>query len=146
MTPAPGPSPVRGDRVRLLQVVWNLLSNAIKFTPPGGEIDIRVEREGSAARLSVTDTGAGISADFVPHVFELYRQANEKSGRQPGLGIGLSIVAQIVKLHGGFVRVASPGTGLGSTFIVTLPLLLVSSSSEKSGRRSGGSRRKGRKS
>jgi len=140
------PAPIRGDRVRLLQVTWNLLSNAIKFTPPGGAIDVRLEREGNDARLSVSDTGSGIDADFVPHVFELYRQADEKSGRQPGLGIGLSIVAQIVKLHGGFVRVASPGTGLGSTFIVTLPLLLVSSSSEKSGRRSGGSRRKGRKS
>ena len=141
------PAPLRGDRVRLLQVAWNLLSNAIKFNSPGGAIDVRLEREGNDARLSVTDTGSGIDADFAPHVFELYRQANETSGRQPGLGIGLSIVAQIVRLHGGSVRVASPGTGLGSTFIVTLPLLLaVLPRSEKSGRRSGASRRKAPKS
>jgi two-component system CheB/CheR fusion protein len=140
------PALVRGDRVRLLQVTWNLLSNAIKFTPPGGAIDVRLEREGNFARLSVIDTGTGITSDFVPHVFELYRQANETSGHLPGLGIGLSIVAQIVKLHGGSVRATSPGTGLGSTFIVTLPLLIVPvlSSPAKSGRRSGDSRRKAR--
>ena len=104
---------------------------------------MRLEREGNDARLSVIDTGAGITAEFVPYVFELYRQAKETSGHMPGLGIGLSIVAQIVKLHGGTVRVASPGTGLGSTFIVTLPLLLpVPSSPPKSGRRTGESRRK----
>jgi signal transduction histidine kinase len=116
------PAPLRGDHVRLLQVVWNLLSNAIKFTPPGGEIDVRLEADGSNARLSVIDTGAGISADFLPHVFELYRQAEATATHLPGLGIGLSIVANIVKLHGGTVRVESPGVGLGSTFIVTLPL------------------------
>jgi len=115
-------APVLGDRVRLLQVVWNLLSNAIKFTPPGGAIDVRLEREGNDARLSVVDTGSGISADFVPHVFELYRQADAKSGHLPGLGIGLSIVAQIVKLHEGTVRVSSPGLDKGATFVVTLPL------------------------
>ena len=116
------PAPLRGDRVRLLQVVWNLLSNAIKFTEPGGEIDVRLERFGNDARLSVTDTGAGISADFAPHVFDLYRQADGTSSHIPGLGIGLSIVAQIQKLHGGTVRVESAGLGHGSTFIVTLPL------------------------
>jgi signal transduction histidine kinase len=117
------PAPVRGDRVRLLQVIWNLLSNAIKFTPNGGAIDIRLNREGNHAQLSVIDTGAGMSSDFLPHVFELYRQADEATGRLPGLGIGLAIVAQIVKVHGGQVRVASPGLGLGSTFVVTLPLV-----------------------
>jgi two-component system CheB/CheR fusion protein len=116
------PAPLRGDRVRLLQVVWNLLSNAIKFTDPGGAIDVRLEKFGLEARLSVTDTGTGISADFAPHVFDLYRQAEGMSGHLPGLGIGLSIVAQIVKLHGGTVRVESPGLGYGSTFIVTLPM------------------------
>jgi two-component system CheB/CheR fusion protein len=116
------PAALRGDRVRLLQVVWNLLSNAIKFTDPGGAIDVRLEKFGLEARLSVTDTGSGISADFAPHVFELYRQAEGMSGHLPGLGIGLSIVAQIVKLHGGTVRVESPGLGHGSTFIVTLPM------------------------
>ncbi len=115
------PAPLRGDRVRLLQVVWNLLSNAVKFTPPGGEIGVRLVRHGNDARLSVIDTGAGISADFAPHVFELYRQADRTAIHVPGLGIGLSIVAQIVKLHGGTVRVDSPGLGLGSTFTVALP-------------------------
>lgn len=116
-------APLSGDRVRLLQVVWNLLSNAIKFTPPEGEIGVRLERDGDNARLCVIDTGAGISADFAPHVFDLYRQADATGTHRPGLGIGLSIVAQIVKLHGGTVSVESPGLGLGSTFIVTLPLL-----------------------
>jgi two-component system CheB/CheR fusion protein len=139
------PAPLHGDHVRLLQVVWNLLSNAIKFTASGGEIDVRLERDGNDARLSVTDTGAGISAEFAPHVFELYRQAKDAGGHRPGLGIGLSIVAQIVKLHGGTVRVESPGAGHGSTFIVKLPLGVAApvdgASSTKSGRRSGKPRR-----
>jgi signal transduction histidine kinase len=138
-------APLRGDRVRLLQVVWNLLSNAIKFTPPGGEIDIRLEREGNDAYLSVIDTGAGISADFAPHVFELYRQAEGTARHLPGLGIGLAIVAQIVKLHGGSVRVQSPGLGLGSTFTVMLPLHAPAKGESPigSGRRSGRPRRAG---
>jgi two-component system, chemotaxis family, CheB/CheR fusion protein len=118
------PAPVNGDNVRLLQVVWNLLSNAIKFTQTGGEIDILLERDGDHALLSVMDNGTGISAEFLPHVFELYRQAEVGTLRMPGLGIGLSIVAQIVKVHGGSVRVESPGLGRGSTFIVALPLRL----------------------
>ena len=116
------PAPVVGDPIRVLQVVWNLLSNAIKFTPAGGAIDLRLERDGEQARLCVTDNGVGISADFAPYVFDLYRQADESSRSTLGLGIGLSIVAQIVKLHGGAVRVHSAGLGHGSTFIVTLPL------------------------
>jgi two-component system CheB/CheR fusion protein len=133
---------LRGDRVRLLQVVWNLLSNAIKFTPPGGAIDVRLERDGNEARLSVRDTGIGLSADFTPHVFELYRQAASTALHMPGLGLGLSIVAQIVKLHGGTVRAESPGIGRGSTFIVTLPLLLPAPArTGRSGRRSGRTRR-----
>ncbi|HVR39552.1 MAG TPA: ATP-binding protein, partial [Thermoanaerobaculia bacterium] len=138
-------APLSGDRVRLLQVVWNLLSNAIKFTPAGGEIDVVLERYGNDARLSVIDTGSGISAEFAPHVFELYRQAADgTASHQPGLGIGLSIVAQIVRLHGGTVRVESPGLGHGSTFIVTLPLLSTqdeAASVSQIGRRSGTSRR-----
>jgi two-component system CheB/CheR fusion protein len=139
------PAPLRGDRVRLLQVVWNLLSNAIKFTPPGGEIDVRLERDGNDARLSVIDSGAGIGAEFLPHVFELYRQESGAATHMPGLGIGLSIVAQIVKLHGGTVRVESAGVGHGSVFVVTLPLLVSipddAESSKRSGRRSGKMRR-----
>jgi two-component system CheB/CheR fusion protein len=128
------PAPLRGDRVRLLQVVWNLLSNAIKFTPVGGTIDVRLERVDNEAQLSVADNGAGISAEFLPHVFELYRQAQQTDSHRPGLGIGLAIVAQVVKLHGGTVCVESPGLGHGSTFTVTLPLAM-------SGRRAGKSRR-----
>jgi two-component system CheB/CheR fusion protein len=139
------PAPLRGDRVRLLQVIWNLLSNAIKFTQPGGEIDITLERDGNEARLSVSDTGIGISPDFAPHVFELYRQAEQTPGHRPGLGIGLSIVARIVNLHGGSVRVESPGLGRGSTFTVTIPLLMPmpedGAGSTRSPRRSERSRR-----
>lgn len=143
------PSPLNGDGVRLLQVAWNLLSNAIKFTQSGGEIVVKLDREGDNARLSVSDTGIGISADFAPHVFELYGQANgSSSGGQQGLGIGLFIVSQIVKLHGGTVRGESPGLGLGATFIVTLPLSSDSPPPEPakkagSDRRSGDSRRSG---
>jgi signal transduction histidine kinase len=128
------PAPMSGDRVRLLQVIWNLLSNAIKFTPIGGTIDVRLERVGNDARLSVADNGAGISAEFLPRVFELYQQAHQAERHMPGLGIGLAIVAQVVKLHGGTARVESPGLDQGSTFIVTLPL-------HASGRRVGKSRR-----
>lgn len=139
------PASMRGDRVRLLQVVWNLLSNAIKFTPAGGAIIVRLERDGNDARLSVIDDGAGISAHFLPHVFELYRQADATGGHLPGLGIGLSIVSQIVRLHGGSVRVESPGLGRGSTFTVMLPLpdsmLSENAGSSRHGRRSGTSRR-----
>lgn len=135
------PAPLNGDRVRLLQVAWNLLSNAIKFTPSGGRIDVVLERSGHDARLSVADTGLGISADFIPHVFELYRQA-EAYTRTPGLGIGLSIVAQIVQAHGGTARVESAGLGHGSTFIVTLPLdEQLADVVSREGRRSGESRR-----
>ncbi|HEX2835367.1 MAG TPA: CheR family methyltransferase [Thermoanaerobaculia bacterium] len=139
------PAPLHGDGVRLLQVAWNLLSNAIKFTPAGGEIVVKLDREGDDARLSVSDTGSGISPDFAPHVFELYRQAIGSSERQQGLGIGLFIVSQIVKLHGGTVRCESPGLGLGSTFIVTLPLSPIPPPGPAKGngldRRSGDSRR-----
>jgi two-component system CheB/CheR fusion protein len=134
-------APVVGDSVRLLQVVWNLMSNAIKFTPPQGSIEVRLEREGNEARLSVRDTGAGISSEFLPHVFELFRQS-EDVGHTPGLGIGLAIVSQIVSLHGGTVRAESTGLGEGAMFTVTLPLVLpeskqvVTGSIVKSGRRS----------
>lgn len=113
---------VRGDRVRLLQVIWNLLSNAIKFTPPGGAIHLRLERDVDQVRLMVADSGVGIHADFLPHVFELYRQSETAAGNLPGLGIGLSIASHIVQLHGGTIRAESEGEGRGATFTVTLPL------------------------
>ncbi len=134
-------APVLGDRVRLLQVVWNLLSNAIKFTPVGGRIEVRLRREGDDACLTVSDNGEGITAEFAPHVFELYRQG-EGDGHRLGLGIGLAIVAQVVALHGGSVEVESPGPGHGSTFTVTLPLAGDAIASvPPSGRRSGKARR-----
>ncbi len=138
------PAPVVADSVRLLQVLWNLLSNAIKFTPSNGKITIVLDREGNEARLSVRDTGAGISSEFLPHVFELFRQADQEGDHSPGLGIGLAIVSQIVALHGGTVNAESPGEGLGSTFTVTLPLALPTGETDidtKSGRRQPGSRR-----
>ena len=136
--------PLSGDAVRLLQVVWNLLSNAIKFTPHGGRIDVRLDRHGADARLCVIDTGGGISTDFLPHVFELYRQGAPAANQLPGLGIGLAIVAQIVKLHGGTVRAESAGLGLGATFIVTMPLRMVPEETNP-GRRTGGARRADRR-
>jgi signal transduction histidine kinase len=136
------PAIVVGDSVRLLQIVWNLLTNAIKFTPADGSIQIRLLRQENEACLQVQDTGAGISSDFVPHVFELFRQGDAEGQHSPGLGIGLAIVAQIANLHGGTVRAESPGLGRGSTFTLTLPLVLpeakqvASGTTVRSGRRS----------
>jgi hydrogenase large subunit len=114
---------VSGDPNRLQQIVWNLLSNAIKFTPAAGRVAIRLERAGLHARITVTDTGQGLNPDFLPHVFERFRQADSSSTRaHGGLGLGLAIVRQLVELHGGTVGVASPGLGKGATFGVNLPL------------------------
>jgi two-component system, chemotaxis family, CheB/CheR fusion protein len=113
---------VSGDPDRLQQVFWNLLSNAIKFTPDEGRVTIKLERTGSFTQIQVSDTGQGISADFLPHVFERFRQANSSSTRAQG-GLGLSIVYHLVELHGGTVWAESPGIGQGATFLVQLPLL-----------------------
>jgi CheY-like chemotaxis protein len=113
-----------GDARRLQQVVWNLLLNAVKFTPIGGEVRARLERAGPHARVTVTDTGAGIRPDFLPFVFDRFRQGDQSTTRvHGGLGLGLSIVRHLVELHGGMVRVESEGEGHGSTFVVELPLL-----------------------
>jgi len=116
---------VQGDPERLRQVVENLLSNALKFTPEGGIVSIVLARaEPGIARLSVADTGAGIAPDFLPHVFERFRQADGASARaQPGLGLGLAIVRFVVEALGGSVRVQSPGLGKGATFTVDLPVV-----------------------
>jgi PAS domain S-box-containing protein len=117
-------SVVSGDPTRLLQVVSNLLTNAVKFTPAGGWIEVRLERRDGLARLSVADDGQGISAEFLPHVFERFRQADGSTTRAyGGLGLGLAIVRHLVDLHGGTVQVASPGAGRGSTFTVEIPLM-----------------------
>ena len=114
------------DGTRLQQIVWNLLTNAIKFSPDGGSIDVRIRRAGAAIELTVTDVGRGISRDFLPHVFESFRQADgSTTRRQGGLGLGLSIVRHLVEAHGGSVRASSPGEGRGSVFTVRLPIVAV---------------------
>jgi PAS domain S-box-containing protein len=114
---------IPGDPVRLQQVVWNLLSNAIKFTPRGGRVQIRSERVNSHLEIVVSDTGQGISPDFLPHVFDRFRQADQKTSRSHGgMGLGLAIVRHLVEMHGGTVRAMSEGEGHGSTFTVMLPI------------------------
>jgi PAS domain S-box-containing protein len=118
-----GPISIPGDPVRLQQVVWNLLSNAIKFTPRGGRVQIRSERINSHLEIVVSDTGQGISADFLPYVFDRFRQADQKTSRQHGgMGLGLAIVRHLVELHGGTVRAKSEGEGKGASFAVMLPI------------------------
>lgn len=123
----PAAGEIRGDQGRLQQIFWNLLSNAVKFTSSGGRVKITLARVDSDLELEVTDTGEGISADFLPHVFDRFRQADgTTTRRQGGLGLGLAIVKQLVELHGGRVRAESGGRGLGSTFTVSLPLAAAS--------------------
>ena len=118
-----GPISIPGDPVRLQQVVWNLLSNAIKFTPRGGRVQIRSERVNSHLEIVVSDTGQGISPEFLPHVFDRFRQADQKTSRQHGgMGLGLAIVRHLVELHGGMVSASSEGEGKGATFTVMLPI------------------------
>ena len=117
---------VSGDPDRLRQVVWNLLSNAVKFTPKEGRIQVRLERVNSSVEIIVSDTGIGIRPDFLPHIFERFRQADSAAGREhSGLGLGLAIVRNLVELHGGTVYATSGGEGQGSTFRVRLPLRIV---------------------
>ncbi|MET0406712.1 MAG: PAS domain-containing protein [Cystobacter sp.] len=120
---AAGTAVLVGDPGRLQQVCWNLLVNAVKFTPAGGQVRVRVERSEHAVSLRVTDTGKGIRADFLPHLFERFWQADGSATREHGgLGLGLAIVHHLVGLHGGSVRAESAGEGRGSTFLVTLPV------------------------
>lgn len=126
------PHPITGDPGRLQQVVWNLLSNAIKFTPKGGIVLVSLEKVNSQIELTVSDTGQGIKAEFLPYTFDRFRQADASTTRQfGGLGLGLSIVKQLVELHGGTVKAASPGEGQGATFTVVLPLARLESDSEE---------------
>ena len=122
----PVAGPVKGDPARLQQVVWNLLANAVKFTPKGGRVQVVLERVNSHLEVVVSDTGAGIRPEFLPHVFDRFRQADASSTRQyGGLGLGLSIVKHLTELHGGSVRAKSPGEGMGATFTVMLPLMVM---------------------
>ncbi|HET6977724.1 MAG TPA: ATP-binding protein [Pyrinomonadaceae bacterium] len=118
---------VMGEAVRLQQVVWNLLSNSVKFTPNNGRVEVELKAEGANLKLTVSDTGEGIDAEFLPHMFERFRQADTSSKRvHGGLGLGLSIVSSLVTMHGGEVHAASEGKGKGATFTVTLPLMGIS--------------------
>ncbi|MBD2414984.1 hybrid sensor histidine kinase/response regulator [Nostoc calcicola FACHB-389] len=114
-------STISGDINRLLQVLGNLLTNAIKFTPSEGKVEVRLFRNGSQAQITVSDTGMGISPEFVPYVFERYHQGNS-THKQSGLGLGLAIARHLVELHGGSIQVTSPGVGQGATFTIKLPL------------------------
>jgi two-component system CheB/CheR fusion protein len=114
---------VEGDPVRLAQIAWNLLNNAVKFTPAQGRINVSLTRAGGEAYLAVKDTGQGITPEFVPHVFEIFRQADASSSRRhEGMGIGLALVKQLAELHDGRVSAESPGSGQGATFSVWIPL------------------------
>ncbi len=120
----PDVAEVLGDSTRLQQVVWNLLSNAVKFTPKGGKVEVRLEQADGYAQIVVSDTGKGISADFLPFVFDYFRQADSTSTRNfGGLGLGLAIVRNIIEMHGGIVKADSQGEGKGAIFTVSLPLL-----------------------
>lgn len=122
----PGASLVTGDPNRLQQIVWNLLSNAIKFTPRGSEVIARVEQSGSFVRLSVRDTGKGIAPEFLPYVFEPFRQAESVTTRtHGGLGLGLAIVKRLVEMHGGNLSAHSEGEGKGAVFTIELPVRAV---------------------
>lgn len=119
----PDPALVLGDPARLQQAVWNLLANAVKFTPQGGRIDVSLEGQNGNVQLSVADSGIGIRSEFLPRVFERFRQADSTQSRKhSGLGLGLSIVRHVVEMHGGSVRAESPGEGRGATFTLTLPV------------------------
>jgi hypothetical protein len=123
---------VSGDPARLQQVFWNLLSNAVKFTPKGGKVQVLLQRVNSHIEFSVTDTGIGIPAAFLPHVFERFSQRDGSTHREyGGLGLGLAIAKQLVDLHGGTIRAKSMGEGQGATFVVTLPLIIIAKEAER---------------
>ncbi|WP_088891260.1 PAS domain S-box protein [Leptolyngbya ohadii] len=123
-TLAPDVGQIWGDSTRLQQVVWNLLSNAVKFTSPGGQVNIRLEHVDSFAQITVSDTGQGIAPEFLPYVFDYFRQADGATTRKfGGLGLGLAIVRHLVELHGGTVKADSLGERQGATFTIRLPLL-----------------------
>jgi PAS domain S-box-containing protein len=133
---------ISGDPIRLQQVFWNLLKNAIKFTPKDGEVQVLLKRVNSHVEVSVIDTGEGIAPEFLPYVFDRFRQGDASTTRRHGgLGLGLAIVKQLVELHGGTVCAKSGGIGQGATFVVRLPLLAVHSEPEKERRHPGAARR-----
>jgi signal transduction histidine kinase len=121
-----GTGTVLGDAARLQQIIWNLVSNAVKFTPKGGEVKVNIHRTDTCVEITIEDNGQGISKDFLPQVFDRFRQADASIARtQGGLGLGLAIVRHLVELHGGTIEAFSPGPGLGSTFVVRIPFAPV---------------------
>ncbi|HYV10337.1 MAG TPA: ATP-binding protein [Pyrinomonadaceae bacterium] len=127
----PSAGPIAGDADRLQQIVWNLLTNAVKFTPKGGRVQVKVQRIESHVEIVVSDSGVGINKEFLPYVFDRFRQADASTTRiHGGLGLGLSIVHQLVALHGGSASVQSEGEGKGATFTITLPFVGVISQKE----------------
>jgi signal transduction histidine kinase len=128
--------PILGDEARVRQVVWNLLSNAVKFTPHDGRIEVTLRHVDEEAEITVTDSGQGIAPDFLPHVFDRFRQGADHLTRSAGgLGLGLAIVQHLVELHGGTVSAHSPGEGKGTTFRVRLPARRHHDASQDEGRR-----------
>lgn len=122
----PGAAPVSGDPDRLQQIVWNLVANAVKFTPKKGRVQVRLERVNSHVEITVSDTGIGIKADFLPHIFERFRQAESGASREhSGLGLGLGIARHLVELHGGTIHATSAGEGKGAIFQVRLPIMIA---------------------
>jgi len=131
----PQAGPVWGDPARLQQIVWNLISNAIKFTPKEGRVRVTLERVNSHVEIAISDTGEGIKAEFLPYVFERFRQADSApSRRHGGLGLGLAIVKHLAELHGGTVQAQSPGEGKGATFRIALPLTPIHQEDESRSR------------
>lgn len=127
--------PVTGDPARLQQVIWNILSNALKFTDKGWRVQVVLERSNSHVDLSVSDTGHGISPEFLPHVFDRLSQAQSLPTRKyTGMGLGLAIVKSLTELHGGTVRVKSAGLGQGSTFVISLPVSILHAKPDSRGR------------
>lgn len=125
---APGTGAIDGDGARIQQIVWNLLSNAIKFTPRGGHVSVALTEDGAFVQLSVSDTGVGIDPEFLPHVFERFRQADSSTTRpHTGVGLGLAITRHLAELHGGSVEAHSEGLNRGARFIVRLPAKAASS-------------------
>ena len=118
---------VSGDSRRLKQVMWNVLSNAVKFTPLGGRIDLEIQPKGSYAHIRITDNGTGIRPDFLPYVFDRFRQDDTRSNEGlGGLGLGLALVRYLTEMHGGNVTAQSLGVGHGATFVIRLPLVNAS--------------------
>lgn len=131
----PRAGPVSGDAERLQQILWNLLSNAVKFTPKGGRVQIRLAAVNSSVEITVSDTGQGISPEFLPYVFERFRQAdNTITRRHAGLGLGLAITKHLVELHGGTIYAVSPGEGQGSSFILRLPVMMIHEAEQSASR------------